>query len=42
MGKNNGKKRERTEYAKLTSIMKKLDNELEKEKQRVKTSDNKK
>ena len=32
-------KREKTNYAKMTSIMKKLDNELEKEKQRAKTSD---
>lgn len=39
MGKNNGKKRERTDYAKMTSIMRKLNNELEKEKQRVKASD---
>lgn len=36
MGKNNGKKGARTEYAKWTSIMRKLDNEVEKEKQRVK------
>lgn len=38
MGKNNGKKGARTKYAKWTSIMKKLDNEIEKEKQRVKAS----
>lgn len=39
MGKNNSKKRERTDYAKMTSIMRKLNNEIEKEKQRVKASD---
>lgn len=40
MGKNNGKKGKRTEYAKWTSIMRKLDNELEKERQRVKAVSN--
>ena len=29
-------KRERTEYAKWTSVMRKLDNEIEKEKQKIK------
>lgn len=42
MGKNNGKKGKRTEYAKWTSIMRKLDNELEKERQRVKAVSNSK
>lgn len=42
MGKNNGKKGKRTEYAKWTSVIRKLDNEIEKEKQRVKAIDNKK
>ena len=37
MGKNNGKGA-RTPYAKWTSIMRKVDNELAKEKQRVKVS----
>lgn len=34
-------KRERTEYAKWSSIMRKLNNEVDKEKQRVKAFDNK-
>lgn len=42
MGKNNGKKGKRTEYAKWTSIMRKLDNEIEKEKQRIKEFSSKK
>lgn len=41
MGKNNGKKGKRTEFAKWTSIMRKLDNELEKEKQKNKYTNNK-
>lgn len=46
MGKNNGKKGKRTEYAKWISIMRKLDNEVEikkekeKEKQRIEDVDN--
>ena len=36
MGKNHGKKGARTTYAKWTSIMRKLDNELSKDKQRNK------
>ena len=32
-------KRERTNYAKMTSIMRKLSNEIEKEKQMAKSSD---
>lgn len=42
MGKNNGKKGARTEYAKWTSVMRKLDNEVEKEKQRLKVSNSEK
>lgn len=41
MGKNNGKKKERTEFARRTFIMRKLDNELEKEKQKNKYTNNK-
>lgn len=36
MGKNNGKKGKRTPFAKWTSIMRKLDNQLEEEKRNSK------
>ncbi len=38
MGKNNGKHGARTEFAKWTSIMRKLQNELEEEKKSKKPS----
>lgn len=39
MGKNNGKRGVRTPYAEWTSIMRKLDNELEGDKKKMKASD---
>ena len=43
MGKNNSKRKPRTEFSKMTSIMEKLDNQLkaEKEDRKIKKSEKK-